>query len=64
MFIGDRGTGIGSRVKGFRRFRGKWKEEIHSEAVNECLTNENLTSQTYVFCFDRLVHPQIKRTKK
>ncbi|KAI8078386.1 hypothetical protein BDF21DRAFT_399636 [Thamnidium elegans] len=58
MFIGDRGTSVGSHVKGFRRFGGKWKEEIHSEAVNVCITNENLTSKTCFFCFDQLVHPQ------
>ncbi|KAI9246148.1 hypothetical protein EDC94DRAFT_653427 [Helicostylum pulchrum] len=33
MLIGDRGTGVGSRIKGFRRYGGKWKEEIHTEAI-------------------------------
>ncbi|KAL4212240.1 hypothetical protein AB4K20DRAFT_1966996 [Rhizopus microsporus] len=29
MFIGDRGTGVGSRIKGFRRYGGGWKEQLH-----------------------------------
>ncbi|KAG1584000.1 hypothetical protein G6F48_008166 [Rhizopus delemar] len=34
MFIGDRGTGVGSRIKGFKRYGGRWKEVIHSEEAN------------------------------
>ncbi|KAI9269674.1 hypothetical protein EDC94DRAFT_645929 [Helicostylum pulchrum] len=33
MFIGDKGTGVGSRIKGFRRYGGRWKEDIHGEAT-------------------------------
>lgn len=39
MYIGDRVTGVGSRIKGFRRYGGRWKEEMHLEAVNENLTS-------------------------
>ena len=63
MFIGDRGTGVGSRIKGFKRYGGRWKEVIHSEATNVCVTNENLTSKTCIFCFRRLTHPRISVTK-
>lgn len=63
MFIGDRGTGVGSRTKGFRRYGGRWKEDIHAEAVNVCITNENLTSKTCVYCFRRLNHPRIEQVK-
>src|SRR6478735_836924 len=63
MFIGDRGTGVGSRIKGFKRYGGQWKEVIHSEATNVCVTNENLTSKTCIFCFRRLTHPRISVTK-
>lgn len=63
MFIGDRGTGIGSRIKGFRRYGGTWKEGIHAEAASVCITNENLTSKTCVFCFSRLNHPRVSQTK-
>lgn len=64
MFIGDRGTGVGSSIKGFRKYGGKWKEKIHAESVNVCVTNENLTSQTCVFCFGLLSHPRIKKQAK
>jgi hypothetical protein len=63
MFVGDRGTGVGSRIRGFRRYGGKWKETINSEAVNVCVTDENLTSQTCVFCFGRLQNPLVQQTR-
>ncbi|KAG1054971.1 hypothetical protein G6F43_003038 [Rhizopus delemar] len=63
MFIGDRGTGVGSCIKGFKKYGGQWKEVIHSEAANACITNENLTSKTCIFCFRRLTHPRISVTK-
>ncbi|EIE82340.1 hypothetical protein RO3G_07045 [Rhizopus delemar RA 99-880] len=63
MFIGDRGTRVGSRIKGFKKYGGRWKEVIHSEATNVCVTNENLTSKTCIFCFRRLTHPRISVTK-
>ncbi|KAI9354242.1 hypothetical protein BD770DRAFT_325099 [Pilaira anomala] len=59
MFIGNRGTGVGSWITGFRCYGGKWKEKIHSEATNVCITNENLTSQTCLYCFGRLNNPLI-----
>lgn len=58
MFIGDRGTGVGSRIKGFRRYGGRWKEQMHGEAVNVCITDENRTSQTCLFCYNKLIHPK------
>ncbi|KAG1036789.1 hypothetical protein G6F43_012991 [Rhizopus delemar] len=48
MFIGDRGTGVSSRIKEFKRYGGRWKEVIHSEAANVCVTNENLTSKAFL----------------
>ncbi|KAG1507786.1 hypothetical protein G6F46_001816 [Rhizopus delemar] len=63
MFIGDRGAGVGSCIKGFKRYGGRWKEAIHSEAANVCVTNENLTSKACIFCFRRLTHPRISVTK-
>ena len=56
MFIGDRGTGIGSTTKGFRRYGGKWKQYKHDIDVNVCITNENMTSQTCMYCFSKLDH--------
>ncbi|CEG68071.1 hypothetical protein RMATCC62417_04398 [Rhizopus microsporus] len=57
MFIGDRGTGVGSTIKGYRRYGGKWKQCIHGMNINVCITNENMTSQTCMYCFSKLDHP-------
>ncbi|KAG1048531.1 hypothetical protein G6F43_009083 [Rhizopus delemar] len=63
VFIGDRGARVGSRIKGFKKYGGRWKEVIHSEAANVCVTNETLNSKTCIFCFRRLTHPRISVTK-
>ncbi|CEG83428.1 hypothetical protein RMATCC62417_17350 [Rhizopus microsporus] len=34
MFIGDRGTGVGSTIKGYRRYGGKWKQCMHGMNIN------------------------------
>lgn len=64
MFIDDRGIGVGPRIKGFGWYGGRWKENIYGEVVNVCIINENLTSQTCVFCFDSLNHPRIEKQAK
>lgn len=73
MFIGDQGTGVGSSIKGFKRYGGPWKEKIHGKATIVCKTDENYTSQTCVFCYAKLIHPvhqlvkngqKIKKTSK
>ncbi|KAL0097138.1 hypothetical protein J3Q64DRAFT_1711616 [Phycomyces blakesleeanus] len=64
LFIGDRGTGTGSRIKGFRKYGGKWKQNINGEAVNVCITNECNTSQTCIFCFSPLTNPRIPGKKE
>jgi hypothetical protein len=64
MFIGDRGTGVGSRIKGHLRYGGKWKEQLHSQYTNVCITNEHYTSQTCVFCYSKLAHPTIHKRIK
>ncbi|KAI8884326.1 hypothetical protein K501DRAFT_164491, partial [Backusella circina FSU 941] len=58
MFIGDRGTGVGSRSKGHRRYDGRWKQELHGRNTTVCITNENKTSQTCGYCFSPIVHPR------
>jgi hypothetical protein len=58
MFIGDRGTDVGSRVKGFRRYGGHWKEGVYGLNTPVCVTNENKTSQTCIFCYSKPSHPQ------
>ncbi|KAF1802593.1 hypothetical protein FB192DRAFT_1281205 [Mucor lusitanicus] len=35
MFVGDRGHGYGSAIKGHLRFGGHWKEERHARYVNK-----------------------------
>lgn len=57
MMIGDRGFGYGSRIKGFRRYGGKWKPQLHGKNTTVCITNEHKTSQTCVYCFSPIVHP-------
>ncbi|KAL4214657.1 hypothetical protein AB4K20DRAFT_1974178 [Rhizopus microsporus] len=45
-----------STTKGFRRYGGKWKQCMHGMNVNVRITNENMTSQTCMYCFSKLVH--------
>lgn len=62
MLINDKGTGVGSRIKGFLRRDGKWKQRIQGKYTNVCITNEHMTSQPYLYCFSELNHP-IQRKK-
>ena len=64
MFIGDRGTGVGSRIKGFRKYGGRWKEQLRGKHVTVCITNEHMTSQTCIYCYQELCHPKAILTKK
>jgi hypothetical protein len=67
MFIGDGGMGVGSTIKGFRRYGGKWKQELHDINVNVCITNESMTPQTCIYCFSKLgnpIHRKIIKDKK
>ncbi|ORE01445.1 hypothetical protein BCV72DRAFT_236348 [Rhizopus microsporus var. microsporus] len=57
MFVGDRGLGIGSRIKGYMRYGGYWKPLKHSLYTYVCITNEHNTSQTCSYCFQKLSHP-------
>ena len=40
MFVGDRGEEVGSRVKGFLKYSGRWKSMINSRYCSVCFTNE------------------------
>jgi hypothetical protein len=57
LFVGDRGYGVGSRIKSFLRYGGTWKPKTHSLYTTVCITNENNTSQTCPFCYGKLQHP-------
>lgn len=57
MMIGDRGHGIGSRIKKHQRFGGHWKESRHGLYTPTLITNEYNSSQTCLFCYSKLSHP-------
>ena len=57
LFVGDRGFGVGSRIKGHQRFGGTWKQQIHGRYTPTMVTNEYNSSQTCLFCFRKLSHP-------
>ncbi|CEI97435.1 hypothetical protein RMCBS344292_11567 [Rhizopus microsporus] len=54
--------GVGSTIKGFRRYGGKWKQCMHGMSVKVCITNENMTSQTCMYCFSKLDNPMHRKT--
>ncbi|KAI8083520.1 hypothetical protein BDF21DRAFT_451115 [Thamnidium elegans] len=57
MFIGGRGHGIGSSIKEHQRFGGFKKQNKHSQNTPTLITNEYNSSQTCLFCFNKLSHP-------
>ncbi|KAG2197763.1 hypothetical protein INT46_005749, partial [Mucor plumbeus] len=56
-FVGDRGYSVGSRIKGFNKYSGKWKPQNHSRYISAIITNEYNTSQTCIYCFHKTTHP-------
>ncbi|RCH89595.1 hypothetical protein CU097_009212 [Rhizopus azygosporus] len=56
MFIDGRGLDIGPRIKGYMRYGGHWKPLKHSLYTSVCITNEYNTSQTCIYCFQKLSH--------
>ncbi|KAF1801712.1 hypothetical protein V8B55DRAFT_1473376 [Mucor lusitanicus] len=65
MFVGDRGHGVGSPIKGHQRFGGKWKQEAHARYTpTTIITNEYNSSQTCLFCFRKLCHPVSRQDSK
>ena len=58
MIIGDCGFGAGSRIRGHLRHGGIWKQDRHARYTTVCITNENYTFQTCVYCFNKLQHPE------
>jgi hypothetical protein len=45
LFVGDRGYGVGSRIKSFLKYGGTWKPKTHSMYTTVRVTNENNTSR-------------------
>lgn len=64
MFIDDRGEVIGSIFKDFLKYGGKWEPEIHSIYGTVCITNKYNTSQTCMFCNNKLLDPKAVITKR
>ncbi|KAI9485407.1 MAG: hypothetical protein EXX96DRAFT_475739 [Benjaminiella poitrasii] len=64
MFVGDRGLGIGSRLKGHLKYGGKWKPVKNSLYTSVLITNEHNSSQTCLFCYKKLSHPVGAMTNK
>ncbi|ORE17993.1 hypothetical protein BCV71DRAFT_286173 [Rhizopus microsporus] len=56
--------GVGSTIKGYRGYGGKWKQCMHGMNINVCITNENMTSQTCMYCFSKLGNPIHRKTIK
>lgn len=63
MLIAEQGYGIRSIIKSYQRFGGYWKQKIHERYTPSLITNEHYSSQTRVFCFKKLSHPQVARDK-
>ena len=64
MMIGDRGFGVGSRIKKHLRYGGTWKQDLHAKYTTVCITSENNTSQTCVYCFKKLSHSKRRVVKE
>lgn len=58
MFVGDRSTGVGSHIKGFRRYGKKLLMEMRGKRGVVYITNEHYTSQTCLICYQKLEHPR------
>ncbi|KAG1170930.1 hypothetical protein G6F71_007333 [Rhizopus microsporus] len=43
---------------------GSDKKQLHGKHVNVCITNEHMTSQTCIYCYQKLCHPKAMLTKK
>lgn len=46
-----------SRIKGYLRYGGKWKQYIYEKYTQVRINNENYTSQTCVYCYNKLNYP-------
>ncbi|GAN01294.1 hypothetical protein MAM1_0006c00727 [Mucor ambiguus] len=57
LFVGHRGYGINSRIKGHSRCGGTRKAKIRARYCPILITNKHNTSQTCVFCFSKSSHP-------
>ncbi|KAI8360535.1 hypothetical protein B0O80DRAFT_398351, partial [Mortierella sp. GBAus27b] len=63
LCIGDAGTGVGSRIKGFSKRGGRKFRREHSRHTVVAVTPEYRTSKTCAFCFYTLQKAQHRRLK-
>lgn len=57
MGIGNKCTGVGSRIKGYDRRGGKWLQKLHGRYDIAAITDEHMTSQLCLYCYSPIVHP-------
>ncbi|KAI8054903.1 hypothetical protein BDF21DRAFT_349641 [Thamnidium elegans] len=58
MLIGDRDHGFGSAIKRHQRFSdSKKQKKKQGKSTPTLITNEYNSSQTCLFCFNKLSHP-------
>ncbi|KAI8353523.1 hypothetical protein B0O80DRAFT_369618, partial [Mortierella sp. GBAus27b] len=61
--IGDAGTGVGTRIKGFARRGGRKLRREHSRYTVVAVTPEFRTSKTCAYCFCTLQRAKSRRLK-
>lgn len=62
--IGHAGMGFGSRIKGFRRYGGKWMRKTHARYSPVAIVNEYRTSQVCGYCGCQVVRPLSNNKKR
>ena len=62
--IGNRMYRVGLRIEGNLRYGGTRKQDAYLKYTTVCITNENYTSQTYAYCFNKLIHAKLRTTKQ
>lgn len=55
-FVGDREYSVGSQVKGFKKYGGKWKPHNYSRYISTIVINEFNTSEVCVYCSHKAIH--------
>ncbi|KAI8327443.1 hypothetical protein EDC96DRAFT_453312, partial [Choanephora cucurbitarum] len=61
--VEDRGTGVGSKAKGHRRYGGKRLEKMCGQTVIVCITNKHMTSQMCLHYFQKMEYPLFVKEK-
>ncbi|CEP18690.1 hypothetical protein [Parasitella parasitica] len=57
LFVGNRGYGVGSSIKGHLKYGATWTPKKHALYITVYETNENNNSQTCLFYYEKLAHP-------